>query len=671
PIAEAEQSTEPVADAKADLPSLPSEPAAEPVLRHEAVDVVICVHDALESVRACLQSVLRGTMPPYRVILVDDGSGPATASYLDQQAEEQRFTLLRNPEALGYTKAANLGLRAAVAPWVVLLNSDTVVTPGWLDRMWAHGARDPKVGVIGPLSNTASWQSVPRVFDGPDWAENALPAGTEVDHLAALVAAGGIGTIPMPFLNGFCYMIRGSLLREVGVFDEVTFGGGYGEENDFSIRARQAGWALVVASDVYVYHAQSRSYSGDRRGELAAQADGLLMQKYQAPRDIWPYVAACRDSMPMASMRARLRGAIRRERLIAEGRRRFEGRRVAFILPIENIGGGANVILQEGAALERMGVDVTLLNEKAMHDRLGPSPDLRGLQVRTFRSWEAMTSHLARGGDYDAVVATLYRTVYMLPLGSNLRLGYYVQDFEPYFFEEGTPEHESALLSYTLSDRIRLLTKTRWNQVELARHTGRHATLLGPSVDVSAFAPDPAYEPGGRLRITAMIRPSTPRRAPEWTVAVMDRIRAALGDRVTFATFGASEAELHAAGLLVPWAEHAGRLDRHGLAGLLGRSDVFLDCSRYQAMGLTALEAMLCGGAVIAPERGGANEFIRTGLNGVLLDTVDQVACAEAVIALAADPSRLTALRQRAIADANEHVPEQAARRLLAALFDA
>jgi glycosyltransferase involved in cell wall biosynthesis len=508
------------------------------------------------------------------------------------------------------------------------------------------------------------------VFDGDDWAVNPLPPDIGPDRMGALVAACGVGAVALPFLNGFCYMIRGALLREIGLFDEGAFGAGYGEENDFSIRARQAGWKLAVASDAYVFHAQSRSYAA-RRQELAGRADALLAAKYDPARDIWPAVALCRDSLPMASVRARLRGALRRDPLIEQGRRRYDGRRVAFILPMGERGGGANVILQEGAALQRMGVEVTVLNEESLHCRLGPDPDLSGIPARVFKSWEALTAHLlSRADDYDAVIATLYRSVYMLPLASDLRLAYYVQDFEPHFFPEDSPEHESALLSYSYSDRVRLLTKTRWNQMELSRHTGRRAALLGPSVDVSAFAPAPEREPGAPLRVAAMLRPSTPRRAPEATLAVMDRIRAALGERVAFSVFGATPAELEAAGLRVPWAESAGKLDRQALATLLGRCDVFLDCSLYQAMGLTALEAMLSGCAVIAPERGGANEFIRTGINGLLLDTQDQVACADAVIALAADPERLTALRLRAVTDANTYLPEAAALRLLEALFD-
>ncbi len=183
--------------------------------RDEPVDIVICVHNALGSVRACIESVLRCTMPPYRIVVVDDGSGSETAAYLDQIAGEQGLTLIRNAEAQGYTRAANTGLKAVAAPWVVLLNSDTIVSPDWLDRMWAHGDRDASIGASGPsvehrvgnLRRTSSLM-------GPFWRLEPipLPLGITAEEMAGLVEGGALGAVPMPFINGFCCMIRSQRL---------------------------------------------------------------------------------------------------------------------------------------------------------------------------------------------------------------------------------------------------------------------------------------------------------------------------------------------------------------------------------------------------------------------------------------------------------------------------
>ena len=647
-----------------------SSPAPQPSTdpRLLPVDLVICVHDALDSVRACLDSVLRCTLPPYRVILVDDGSGPETAAFLATQARLQGFALLRHPTALGYTRAANAGLAAATSDWVLLLNSDTLVTPGWLDRLRAHAAADPRLGAIGPLSNTASWQSVPRVFtaDG-DWAANH---GGDPDGLARIVAAQGLGAVPLPFLNGFCLMLRRTALADTGPFDAATFGAGYGEENDLAIRLRAAGWGLAVATDAYVHHAQSTSY-GTRRAELSRRADGLLIAKHDPATHIWPQAAQCRDSLPLAAMRARTEAA-----LAPRPERRFEGSRLAFILPIAERGGGGNVVLQEGRALLRMGVDVTVLTLDAAQAALGAIAEQVGMTVRGFPSSEALTAHLIAEADrYDAVLATLYRTVYWLPPRSTdrpaFRAGYYVQDYEPLFFADDPAERQAALASYTHHPGLVLVTKTPWNQAQVREHTGHEPILLGPSVDTAAFAPAATRPDGDPIRITAMVRPSTPRRAPTRTVAVLDQVHAALGDRVALHVFGADPADLLRAGLHRPHLHAEGRLDQPGLAALLARTDILLDASDYQAMGLTALEAMLSGAAVIGPVAGGMDAFVTTGENGILLDTTDEAACTAAILGLVQDPARLLALRTAGLATANRHGPEHAAARLLAALFDA
>ena len=253
-----------------------------PILRaHQAtVEVVVCVHNALADVRRCLESVVLYSSSPYALILVDDGSDIPAHDYLVEFAGVHGATLLRNEHALGYTFAANQGLRHSTADYVVLLNSDTVVTPEWLDRMIACAESKPRIGLVGPLSNTASWQSIPEIEFQGDWAPNPLPVGMQVEEMGQLVARFSARLYPnVPLLNGFCLLLRRELIQEIGYFDEENFGAGYGEEDDFALRARKAGWSLAWADDAYVYHAQSRSYSDEKRQALCDRAGAVVGQE--------------------------------------------------------------------------------------------------------------------------------------------------------------------------------------------------------------------------------------------------------------------------------------------------------------------------------------------------------------------------------------------------------
>ncbi|KAA0254928.1 glycosyltransferase [Acidobacteria bacterium ACD] len=636
-----------------------------------SVDVVVCVHDALEDVRRCLASVVRHSRKPYSVVLVDDGSGPETRDFLAGFAREHGAQLVRNDVARGYTLAANQGLRLSRGDFVALLNSDTVVTPRWLDRLVATAESDERIGVVGPLSNCASWQSIPDYTNGAgDWADNPLPDGLDVDAMAALLSADAGPVRPeLPFLNGFCLLIRKETLAEVGLFDEEAFGRGFGEENDFCLRARSSGWRLVLADDAYVHHAQSKSYSHERRKVLSAAAGEALASKHGQPV-IDEGVRFCRDDRVMTGLRERSRALLERHAIRREGRERFGGRRVLFVLPATGRGGGANVVLSEGRAMAKMGVEVEVANLSENRPGFEAAYTDPGLPVR-FLPRERIPE-LARG--FDAVVATANGSVEWLePLGAEGRppvLGYYVQDFEPRFYPEGSDGFRTALASYTRVPGMVLVTKTDWNREEVARRTGALCRVVGPSFDVDLFRPFRSAPPAAPFRVAAMARVSCERRQPSRTMDLLGELVERLGPGVDVTVFGADPAHPdHALAVRSFRYRDAGVVDAARLAAILNGVHVFADFSTYQAMGLTALEAMGCGATAVVPRAGGSACFARDGENALVVDTSSPRACLDALLRLAGEPELRERLMERAVRDAPRHHPEGPALRILEALF--
>jgi GT2 family glycosyltransferase len=648
---------------------VPVRPAVQP---HAAsVDLIVCVHNALEHVQACLESILRCTTPPYRILLVDDGSAPETCRYLAEFAQRHGAELIRNDAARGYTRAANQALACSSAEYAVLLNSDTVVTPGWLDRMIACAETDPRVGLVGPLSNTASWQSIPEIESGGDWAANPLPNGTTVEQMGALVAKYSARLYPaMPFLNGFCLLIRRGLIREIGLLDEETFGRGYGEENDYALRARRAGWQLALADDAYVYHAQSQSYLTEARKELAERANVLLAKKHD-PHTIDAGVAFCRSNRVLEGIRARSRVSFARQAWIDRGRARFAGRRVLFILPIMEPGGGGNVVVREATAMREMGVDVGLFNLVVHHDSCRRAyPDLE-LPVH-FGHVEDLPDLAAR---FDAVVATANITVEWLasiPRQANAPVrGYYVQDFEPYMYPAGTPGFHQAMASYTAFPDLVRFAKTDWTQHEVESQAGVPCTCVGVSVDLDLFRPRPRSGPewpDRPLRVAAMVRVSSAYREPGLTMELLRRASRQYG--VEILIFGSPLYEPRFLRLPhdFPW-RLAGVLNPQQVASLLNTADIFVDFSSFQAMGLTALEAMACGNAVAVPARGGATSFAKDGENSLVVDTSSPEACWQALVRLIEDDGLRARLQRNALADVCAYAPEGPAYNILNALF--
>jgi GT2 family glycosyltransferase/glycosyltransferase involved in cell wall biosynthesis len=240
------------------------------------VDVVIPVYRGLAETRRCIDSVLADPGKPLgRIIVVEDRSPePGLVAWLLELAAQHRIVLLRNERNAGFVVSVNRGMEAAGSRDVVLLNSDTEVPLGWLSRLTAQAYADPRIATVSPLSNNAT------ICSYPDNAGGSIPFGHtlgEIDEICRTVNAGRWTDAPTTV--GFCMYIRRKALREVGAFDEERFTIGYGEENDFCLRATARGWQHRIACDTFVYHKGSVSF-GNRIEKLTALAMTLLLERY-------------------------------------------------------------------------------------------------------------------------------------------------------------------------------------------------------------------------------------------------------------------------------------------------------------------------------------------------------------------------------------------------------
>lgn len=639
--------------------------------RTKSVDIVVCVHNALDDVKRCLYSIIHYTKQPYSIIVVDDGSREETKLFLEKMASSQNISLIRNESARGYTFAANQGLKASKADYVVLLNSDTIVTQYWIDKMVACADSDARIGLVGPLSNTASWQSIPTIEQDGDWSDNELPSHLTIADMGAIVEKHSAHTYPrIPFLNGFCMMIKRDLINQIGYFDEENFGRGYGEENDYCLRAQKQGWLLAIADDVYIFHAQSKSYSHEKRKKLVKHADEMLTKKHGQAL-ILQGVHKCQYDRVLQGIRARAQQLFEREYLVNEVKEKWEGLKVVFVLPIIEASGGANVIIQESKAMLEMGIDVRIVNLRRHEETFSRSYNLTLNKVPVIYAEDE--EHIKTIVAYfDVVIATSYNSVKWIQ-DVTPRKVYYIQDFEPYFFKEGTAQYKEAWDSYTLIPDLHRVTKTEWNAKEIKEQIGADATVIGASVNLELFRPRTRQNdewPKRPLRIAAMIRPSTPRRNPELTMRVLKQVADIYGNKLEIILFGCETNDLEFQSLTTDfhWV-NAGVLNSEELAWLLNEVDIFVDFSSFQAMGLTAMEAMANGVAVIAPTKGGASTFIEHGVNGLLVDTQSMEQCVSALKKLISDTEFRTKLQQTAIIDICQFSAEKTVYKLLHAVL--
>jgi len=236
--------------------------------------------------------------------------GHGVCSFSSHSAAAGRITLLRNERNLGFVRSVNAGMALHADRDVVLLNSDTEVANDWLDRLVAAAHSAPDIATATPFSNNATICSYP--FEG--W-EGAVPGTLGLAALDRVIAGALPGrTLDIPTAVGFCMYIRRESLRQVGLFDAERFGRGYGEENDFCMRALKAGWRHVLAADVYVYHAGSVSF-GPEKLELIENATRVLCEAHpDYPQRVHDFLARdparpLREAIDAARVRVNAREA--------------------------------------------------------------------------------------------------------------------------------------------------------------------------------------------------------------------------------------------------------------------------------------------------------------------------------------------------------------------------
>ncbi len=262
------------------VPRNASREAAESIGRdHEAaVTIIMPAYKDARTTAGCISSVLsdKVSATAWRLIIVNDASPDPDMDYvMELAAKDRRVTILPLPQNLGFIGAVNAALQLTQTSDVILLNSDTVVAPGFIDRLQQASRYHPEIGTVTPLSNNGELVSVPSPF-----VPNPMPAPRDVaawDRLAQ--QTGEVEPIELPTGVGFCLYITRRCLDATGYLDDRAFDRGYLEEVDFCLRAALGGFRNVCATSVFVGHVGSTSF-GQHKEMLVSRNGSEVTRRY-------------------------------------------------------------------------------------------------------------------------------------------------------------------------------------------------------------------------------------------------------------------------------------------------------------------------------------------------------------------------------------------------------
>ncbi len=218
-------------------------------------DIIIPIFNRLELTKGCLKSIIEKTHTPYRLFLIDNGSDLKTKNFLESlKSSNENITLIRNQYNLGWVKAVNQGIRLSTSPYVCIMNNDTIVrTDNWLSKLMEVAESETDIGLINPTFEIKKKIAAKNLF-------------IEVD-----------------FCRGYCALIKRVVIEKAGLLDE-SYGLGYYDDDDYSVRAIQAGFRCVRANGVLVEHLRDSTFSllfkGENRLALHEKNKQLFYSKW-------------------------------------------------------------------------------------------------------------------------------------------------------------------------------------------------------------------------------------------------------------------------------------------------------------------------------------------------------------------------------------------------------
>jgi GT2 family glycosyltransferase/glycosyltransferase involved in cell wall biosynthesis len=251
--------------------------AADDRSTEPSVSVVVVAYNQWALTERCLASLVEhDDAGPLQIIVVDNASADETPQRLRAwaDADPARRRVILNADNRGFGPAVNQGLAAASGDYLVVLNNDTIVGPGWTRGMRRHFEVDPGLGLICPITNNIGNE-----------AQVALPGRTpeEVFLSARRYSFQRSGRLlPLPNVAFFCVMMPRRVYEAVGPMDE-QFVPGFFEDDDYCLRVREKGFTIGCAEDVFTYHELSASFDAEgatRRQAIFERNKALFEKKW-------------------------------------------------------------------------------------------------------------------------------------------------------------------------------------------------------------------------------------------------------------------------------------------------------------------------------------------------------------------------------------------------------
>ena len=552
-------------------------------------DVIIPVYNAPEWVKLCVYAVIKNTSLDYlnKIIIMNDNSNDQTLNCLNNLKEKYGdiIQLITNQNNLGFVKNCNKGFSFVESEYVLLLNSDCLVSSRTIEKLIHHMQKNEKIGLICPIASNAANLSLP-MFNGFSY--------TQMNDLLESKFKG------MSFdactVVGNCLMIKSECLHTVGHLDEI-YGMGYGEETDYQFQCMAKGYEAKVAIDTYVFHKAEVSFgkSEEKQKKLDKNRE-IFFSRWRKQYD--ELFTIYKKNDPIVYINEHL----------TEEDKKISLEEIVYLPTIIQNAGGSHVVIDM--------VNYLTINGKKCNVLYDLMKDYTEILL-----FSPIHSKKIKDINVDKIVATIWASVFKakkIADEKNIPLIYFVQGYEPYF--ENGEQYGKIGLTYKLADSV--LTISQYLKTKLNTVFKVPSQVIPNGVNYDLFFN--SYYRKTSKSITLFLRGNV----MKGDFLLLDLLKM-LNDNLSGLTINVIYVNKK---ITFPYLKDnkntinyiKGPIPKTKMNQILRATDIYVDCSLNEGFGLLALESIFAGAVPVVSNSFGIEEYM-TQENGIIIDKVNDV----------------------------------------------
>lgn len=580
-------------------------------------DVIIPVYKSPEWVSLCVYSIFKNTKDEYlnKVYLVNDCKDELTTNCLKNIEKKygKKIVLIQNEKNLGFVGTTNKGMQESKADYVLLLNTDCILSNGAIEKMINNIKEDESIGMVCPISSNAANLTL-EMF--PGFSFNAMNDLLERKFKGKLFDACTV--------VGNCLLITKKCIKDTGYLD-TAYGLGYGEETDYQFKAMSKGYKAKVCIDTYVYHKSEASFGTSKeKSERLEKNRNLFFSRWgeEYKREMDKYekndpIRYIKDNLTEEDKVAKIDTAI-------------------YLNGIVQNAGGVHVVVDMVNFLAING-----FNANIIYDSME--------EYKEIMLFNPISSNKLDDITIKNVVATIWYSVFKakkIADKKKAKLLYFVQGYECLFDNGGA--YGIVETSFKLTDSI--FTISNYLHNEIKENLGFDSKIItnGINQDLIHFE-----KRNKSIKNIMMVLRNNPMKGDWLLTDLIRKIDLKYKDlkiNVVYMNEYIELPQLYNNELV----KHQGPLSRNEIVNLLHESDLYIDASLNEGFGLTPLEAMASGNAVIVSNSFGVKEYLEDGINGIIINEVnDTKKYMDKIDELIKNPKEFQRLRDNALNSSN------------------